>query len=215
MPAATPTPPPACYKSLDGGATWTKCALPGQLLLHLLLLVSPTDHNTVFAGTLYGVCRSTDAGLTWTQQSTNNYNYRIVTAPGDPNTMYSAAYTTVYRSTDAGLTWSAPGSGIQGTTVRTVLTVPGENSSVYCGSSAGMFKSTDYGLTWLPANNGIAHRQDTGRGGLTGRTGRRSLPNSWTMPSSRPPTTAGRGSASPWCCPAATCAASPLTRTIR
>ena len=149
----------ALLKSSDCGTTWARCSLPGNMYYVYSLLVSPADHNTVFAGTLYGVCRSTDAGLTWTQQSTNNYNYRMVFAPGDPNTMYSAAYATVYRSTDAGLTWSAPGSGIQGTTVRTVLTVPGENSSVYCGSSAGMFKSTDYGLTW----NEIDHGMDIGK----------------------------------------------------
>ena len=144
----------AFYKSTDCGGTWAKIDWPEQDYYVYSIMVSPTDHNTVFAGTLYGICRSTDAGLTWTKQCANNYNYRMVSVPDQPNVMYSAAYTSVYRSTDAGLTWTAT-SGIQGTTVRTVLTVPGETSTVYYGSSAGMFKSTDYGATWNEVDHGI------------------------------------------------------------
>jgi photosystem II stability/assembly factor-like uncharacterized protein len=143
------------FKSTDCGASWTPFDLPGNLYHVYSLYVSPADHNTLFAGTLYGVCRSTDAGETWTRQSTNTYNYRITSVPGNPDVMYSAAYSRVYRSTDAGLTWTACGAGIKGTTVRTVLTVPGESSTVYCGSTAGMFKSTDYGATWNEVNHGI------------------------------------------------------------
>jgi len=143
------------FKSTDCGTSWTQFNLPGRFYYVYSLYVSPADHNIVFAGTLYGVCRSTDAGQTWTRQSTNNYNYRIVSVPGRPELMYSAAYSNVYRSTDAGLTWAACGAGVSGTTVRTVLTVPGESSTVYCGSTAGMFKSTDYGATWSEVNRGI------------------------------------------------------------
>jgi len=143
------------FKSTDCGASWTPSNLPGNLYHVYSLYVSPADHNVIFAGTLYGVCRSTDAGETWTRQSTNTYNYRIVSAPDNPDIMYSAAYSRVYRSTDAGLTWTACGAGVNGTTVRTVLTIPGESSTVYCGSTAGMFRSTDYGATWSQVNQGI------------------------------------------------------------
>jgi len=143
------------YRSTDCGTSWTPFNLPGRYYYVYSLFVSPADHNTVFAGTLYGVCRSTDAGQTWTRQSTNTYNYRIVSVPGKPDIMYSASYSNVYRSTNAGATWTVCGAGISGTTVRTVLTVPGESSTVYCGSTAGMFKSTDYGTTWNEVNSGI------------------------------------------------------------
>jgi photosystem II stability/assembly factor-like uncharacterized protein len=145
----------AVYKSTDCGATWEKRVLPGTPYYIYSLYISPADHDIVFAGTLYGVYRSTDAGGTWTQQSTNNYNYRIVSVPDQPAVMYSAAYSVVYRSTDAGVTWTACGTGVQGTTIRMVLTVPGESSTVYCGSTAGVFKSTDYGATWDEINQGI------------------------------------------------------------
>lgn len=147
------------FKSTDCGTSWARSDLPGQCYYVYSLCVSPTDHNTIFAGTLYGICRSTDAGLTWTRQSTSNYNYRIVSVPGNPDIMYSASawagYSYVYRSTDAGTTWAVCGTGFYGTAVRTVLTVPGESSTVYCGSTAGMFKSTDYGATWNEVNSGI------------------------------------------------------------
>ena len=143
------------YKSTDCGTSWAAFNLPGRYYYVYSLYVSPADHNVVFAGTLYGICRSTDAGQTWTQQSTNNYNYRIVSVPGKPDLMYSAAYSGVYRSTDSGATWGPCGTGVQGNTVRTVLTVPGESSTVYCGSTAGMFKSTDFGATWNEVNHGI------------------------------------------------------------
>ena len=143
------------YKSTDCGATWEPDTLPGTLYYIYSLYVSPTDHNTVFAGTLYGIYRSTDAGETWNQQCANNYNYRIVSVPDEPEVMYSAAYNYVYRSTDAGVTWTTCGAGIQGTNIRLVLTVPGESSTVYCGSTGGIFKSTDYGATWNEINHGI------------------------------------------------------------
>jgi photosystem II stability/assembly factor-like uncharacterized protein len=143
------------FKSTDCGATWAQCVLPGNLYYIYSLYISPTDHNTVFAGTLYGIYRSTDAGETWNQQCANNYNYRIVSVPDEPEVMYSAAYTGIYRSTDAGVTWTTCGTGIQGTNIRLVLTVPGEDGTVYCGSTGGMFKSTDYGATWNEINHGI------------------------------------------------------------
>ena len=145
----------AFVKSTDCGATWTKYEFPTNMYYVYSILVSPVDHNTVFAGTLYGVCRSTDAGQTWVRQSTNSYNYRMAVAPDNPNIMYSAAYTTMYRSTDAGLTWASSGAGVEGSIVRTVLVVPGEPGVVYCGSTGGMYKSTDYGVTWTAVNQGI------------------------------------------------------------
>jgi photosystem II stability/assembly factor-like uncharacterized protein len=143
------------FKSTDCGATWEQRVLPGNLYYIYSLYISPTDHNTVFAGTLYGIYRSTDAGETWNQQCANNYNYRIVSVPDEPDVMYSAAYTGIYRSTDAGITWTTCGAGVQGTNIRLVLTVPGEDGTVYCGSTGGMFKSTDYGATWNELNDGI------------------------------------------------------------
>jgi photosystem II stability/assembly factor-like uncharacterized protein len=143
------------YKSTDCGATWNYVEFPANAYYVYSMMVSPTDHNIVFAGTLYGVYRSTDAGASWTRQSTNNYNYRIVVAPGEPDRMFSASYSGVYKSTDAGLTWTACGAGITGTTVRTVIAVPGASGTILAGSTAGMFRSTDYGATWTPVNSGI------------------------------------------------------------
>jgi photosystem II stability/assembly factor-like uncharacterized protein len=143
------------YKSTDCGATWSKSEFGANYYYVYSLLVSPTDHNIVFAGTLNGVFRSTDAGLTWNRQSSYSYNYSLKTAPGNPNIMYSAGYSYVLRSTDAGLTWAYSNSGLVGTNVRLVLVVPDQPATVFCASTAGMFKSTDYGVTWAPANNGI------------------------------------------------------------
>lgn len=143
------------FKSTDCGATWTRYDFPTNAYYIYSFYINPASHNTVFAGTLYGVYRSTNGGQTWVRQSTNNYNYRIVAAPDNPNILYSAAYTGVWRSTDGGLTWANSSAGIQGTQIRTVLTVPGQNGVVLCGSTGGMFKSTDYGVTWAPANSGI------------------------------------------------------------
>jgi photosystem II stability/assembly factor-like uncharacterized protein len=145
----------AFYKSTDCGANWTRITWPENDYYVYSLMVDPTNHSNVLAGTLYGICRSTDQGETWVKVSSGNYHYRLTYVPGEPATMYSAAYSTVYRSTDAGISWNPVSSGIQGTTIRTVLTVPGENATVFCGSTAGMYKSTDYGATWNEMNNGI------------------------------------------------------------
>lgn len=143
------------YKSTDCGATWSRHDLPDNAYYVYSFYIDPASHNTVLAGTLYGVYRSTDAGLTWVRQSTNNYNYRIVRDPANANVLYSAAYSRVYRSTDAGLTWNAYGTGIAGTTIRTVVAVPGTSTTLLAGSTAGMHRSTDGGATWTPANSGI------------------------------------------------------------
>ncbi|MBM3322064.1 hypothetical protein FJY69_01055 [candidate division WOR-3 bacterium] len=143
------------YKTTDCGVTWNPCTFPENYNSVYSLFISPADHNIVFAGALSGICRSTDGGGTWTRVSTSSYNYRIVAAPDNPDIMYSAAYSSVYRSTNGGLNWAIAGSGIRGTTIRTVLAPPGLNGTVLAGSTAGMFKSTDYGAIWTAANSGI------------------------------------------------------------
>ncbi|MFO7652073.1 MAG: hypothetical protein R6X13_12135 [bacterium] len=159
------------FKSTDCGVTWARTGFSANAYYVYSFYIDPASHNTVLAGTLYGVYRSTDAGATWTQRSTNNYNYRIVRDPGNPSILYSACYSYVYRSTDGGLTWAISSSGIQGTSIRVVLTVPGSNGLALAGSTGGMFRSTGYGATWTEANSGITMGQITALAHVPGSAG--------------------------------------------
>jgi photosystem II stability/assembly factor-like uncharacterized protein len=96
------------YRSLDGGASWTR------LLTGLLydIVFDPTDPNTIYAGfgSSMGVWKSTDGGEEWTQLS-NGISYstsrlRVALAPSDPQVVYVLQGDPLYRSSNGGASFS-------------------------------------------------------------------------------------------------------------
>ncbi len=175
-------------KSMDGGATWTH--LPGPFVGPLTsvldganilsLAVSPTNGRVVLAAVYgggsvpYGIWRSADAGVTWTNVLSQGLGTTVLFNPQDGNIAYSAlcfglsTNNGIYKSADAGLTWtrlngeSSNGLPTSNIGFAAMAISPSSPSTLYAGIAddstssytlLGFFKTVDGGLTWAQMPN--------------------------------------------------------------
>lgn len=122
------------WKTTDAGENWTEVAPYLPTLAVSTIVMAPSDHNIMYAGTgesMYsvdvvngdGMFKSTDHGATWFQLASTASNHdfqniaRIVVDPSNPNIVVAAVssgrYTInfvnrsgIYKSTDGGQTWA-------------------------------------------------------------------------------------------------------------
>lgn len=147
---------PAVYKSTDGGNNFSLTGvIPNSAYYCYSVAVHQTNSNYVYAGTLYGVYRSTDAGTSWTQVSTGNYNYSLTTTPANPSLFYSGGYGIIYRSTDAGANWTSLNTGLSGTLFYNVAASKTTATQVCAANNNDFYRSTNTGTNWERAHNGL------------------------------------------------------------
>jgi photosystem II stability/assembly factor-like uncharacterized protein len=147
---------PTVFKSTDGGNNFALTgSFSGTPYYVYSVAVHQTNSNYVYAGTLYGVYRSTDGGATWAQASTGNYNYSISTTPVNANLLYSGGYGIIYRSTDAGATWASSSTGLAGYAFNGLAASRTVATRVYAANNTDYYRSTDAGVTWAFAHNGL------------------------------------------------------------
>lgn len=145
------------FRSIDGGATWTRAGLKSSRAIGRLR-VHPSTPDVAFvaaSGDLWtkggerGLFKTTDGGKSWTKllpaaspDDADTGCVDVVLSPADPNTLYAALY--ARRRTP----WSfTSGPALTG------------------GRDAGgVFRSTDGGATWKKLTNGLPPQ--TGRIGL-------------------------------------------------
>jgi photosystem II stability/assembly factor-like uncharacterized protein len=172
------------FKSTDAGATWT--LLPGTVegvpegAFYFVnkIVISPNDHNRIYAATMTGVWRSLDAGQTWSIVLLNPW---MLTGSGVPETngcyvgctdlavrtdrspdVLFAAFGSyykdgLYRSEDGGDSWiEFQTSAEQGRI--TIAIAPSDNNRLYLlmsqnysaawGRVYSVFRSDDGGDSW-------------------------------------------------------------------
>ena len=117
-----------CYRSTDGGATWTESWLPSNAGWAYNVCVDPTDSNKVYAvGYLYvsseqkekmALFKSTDGGQRWSPSSWFTFDYfsplDMAISKSDPNVIYVSGYKSaglysygaLLKSSDAGNSWT-------------------------------------------------------------------------------------------------------------
>ncbi|HEX4697213.1 MAG TPA: hypothetical protein VH254_06035 [Candidatus Udaeobacter sp.] len=150
-------------KSTDGGTTWnvTETNVFGGRAARAFA-ISPTIpdvavaalQSSFFADDSYGIYRTTDGGVTWTQKLSQSAS-ALVSVPGDFSRQYAAigqeggsAANGLYRSTDSGQSWQ-PIAGPWGPNVGQIsLALAPSNPDVLyvwaqIGSSAPIWKSTN------------------------------------------------------------------------
>ncbi len=143
------------FRSEDGGATWTKVAIPGQHPALDVMAVAPDPRD---AAVLYiathdaGILKTTDGGRSWRAVDRGLGGHDIHGLAIDPNTptkLHALVRDTaagVYRTTNGGEQWVRVDDGPGGETkVLASVNVPTGMGGIflYAGTAAGLARSPD------------------------------------------------------------------------
>ena len=138
------------WVSRDSGKTWSVVdGLKGRSIRAFTL--APSNPKMMFAGTLDGVFRSTDAGATWTQMSPPGSQEiheveSLAIDPVDPNIVYAWTWHLPWKTTDGGKNWHNIKQGlIDDSDVFSIIIDPSAPSVVYTSACSGIYKSENAG----------------------------------------------------------------------
>ena len=138
------------YVSNDGGVSWTgEAAMQGQAVLSLAS--APSDPKLLVIGTLKGVYRSKDGGLTWMlispPDSTEIHNVQsIAIDPANPNVIYAGTWHLPWKTTDGGTNWTNMKQGIiEDSDVFSIIVDPKTPQTIYTSACSGIYKSDNGG----------------------------------------------------------------------
>jgi len=143
--------------SRDAGHTWTASAgLHGQSVR--AFIQAPSDPSILFAGTLQGVFRSTDAGATWHQISPPGDREiheieSLAVDPRNPEILYAGTWHLPWKTDNGGLTWHHIDRGlIVDSDVFSMIVDPVHTRTLYLSACSGIYKSEDAGLLFHKIN---------------------------------------------------------------
>ncbi len=162
------TPSVGVLKSMDNGVTWYSTGLTGaDLGRPYKLTMHPSNSNVLFVADFFGIFRSDDGGLSWTEtigNLTDSQFYDIEFIPNHPDIILASARNGIYKSVNGGGSWFPTAFGTPPTgTTRIELAVTNANENyVYaiCGGNwtatpnpqigfNGVYRSEDYGLSYF------------------------------------------------------------------
>jgi len=149
------------YKSVDQAGHWEQVnnglVPPGMLKTSRALnvtsvLVDPFDPDTVYAATLSGVYKTTDAAKSWVRIGESLADQMIVAMVLDrvrKGVLYLAGRDGVHRSEDGGLTWETVNNGLISMNVRSLVQSQTDEKLFYAGTNgSGLYRSRDAGEIW-------------------------------------------------------------------
>jgi photosystem II stability/assembly factor-like uncharacterized protein len=137
--------------SHDQGRSWTEPAPFKGQPVHALAQ-APSDPRILVAGTLAGVFRSSDGGVTWTQISPPGSGEiheieSLAVDPGDPDIVYAGTWHLPWKTTDGGKTWHNIKQGIiEDSDVFSIIVDPERTDIVYLSACSGIYKSENAGI---------------------------------------------------------------------
>jgi hypothetical protein len=170
------------FKSTDGAATWYPSAngisiprLYGAGFGVRALAIDPNVPATLYAGTTFGVYKTSNGGRSWSPSNTGIPAELQVTfvavSPTSPPTLFAipgarafeyAPKVGVFRSTNGGGSWAASNRGFPtyetgaiATEILDIAIDPANPTTVYAATWVGVYKSTDGGGKWVPSNTGL------------------------------------------------------------
>lgn len=147
------------YKSMNRAGAWAASANGLTPSSVSVVSVNPKTPSVLYAGTLDGIFRSSDGGVTWMWLSNTTAPIGPITAlgldPVTPTTLYAASSNRVYKSADSGQTWQRITILLNSAIVNVLAVDPQMPAIVYAATSQGVAKSTNGGASWVSINNGI------------------------------------------------------------
>jgi photosystem II stability/assembly factor-like uncharacterized protein len=164
---ARETTPPGMgiYRSTDGGSTWEPPADPKIANRGFkALAVSPTDPNTVYAGTFFdqGLFKSVDRGVTWSPineglpQPYGSFS-ALAVDPTSSNVVYAGGSAGLFKSSNAGGSWAGLAAGLDPAAIVSDIVVDPTNPNVvYVGTyNLGVYYSVDSGERFQQLSQGL------------------------------------------------------------
>jgi len=161
-------------KSTDAGATWQATGLvflPQNDEVVNNMLIHPSDNSIIYTATSAGLYKTVDAGITWTQNTTQEF-IDIEFKPTDPTIIYASNRGgRVYKSNDSGITWSEVFYTEGGNRAEIAVSENAPNKLYVLGANSGqglhgIWSSDDSGSTFsLVYNSGsLLNWSTTGTG---------------------------------------------------
>ncbi|MGB7265718.1 MAG: hypothetical protein WBC92_09410, partial [Terracidiphilus sp.] len=136
--------------SHNRGLSWTESAAFRGQPVHALVQ-APSDPSILYAGTLAGVFRSLDRGVSWTQISPPDSReiHEIESLAVDPlhaDIVYAGTWHLPWKTADGGKTWHNIKQGlIVDSDVFSIIVDPERPRTVYLSACSGIYKSENAG----------------------------------------------------------------------
>ncbi len=151
-------PESAIYKSIDGGATWSKLTngLPKVDLGRIGLAISPVNPDYLFAiveaaDKKGGIYRSINRGASWEKQSdyvtSGNYYQEIFCDPVDLKKVFYVDFW-VMVSLDGGKTFNKIGEKYKHVDNHALWIDPADTDHLLAGCDGGIYETFDFGANW-------------------------------------------------------------------
>jgi photosystem II stability/assembly factor-like uncharacterized protein len=140
------------WRSTDGGSNWESTNMYG----FGPVVADPQKTDTVYAGTGYGMAKSTDGGQTWKVIESGlpalSLTREVAIDPQTPSTLYAAVdlpfdplrRSAVFKSIDAGSSWNPFDAGLTNPSFVTLAVGSRGPNTLYASSArGGLFKIID------------------------------------------------------------------------
>lgn len=141
--------------SIDKGNTW----LVANGLSNKYVKSLTNDGTNFYAGTTYGVYKSTDNGLNWSIAGLPEIDISSIAVKG--NTVIASENKStrgLYLSDDQGSNWTELKNGLPNTYISAVAA---NDNYIYAGVYwDGVYRSADHGASWSLMNNGFIYSKD-------------------------------------------------------
>jgi photosystem II stability/assembly factor-like uncharacterized protein len=136
------------WVSHDGGRSWSAVAgLRGQSIR--AFAQAPSNPAMLYAGTLEGVFRSTDSGVSWTEISPPGSREiheveSLAIDPADPDVIYAGTWHLPWKTSDGGKSWKNIKQGvIDDSDVFSIIIDPAQPKTVFASACSGIYKSVN------------------------------------------------------------------------
>lgn len=145
------------YYSGDGGENWDKVN-NGLGNLHITQL-AVNSVGTLLATTWNGVYKSTNAGVVWTDASSNLpfRKVRSICIHPEGHIFIGTKGYGVFMSSSMGSSWEEVNTGLYYRDVKTLTVAPNDSSVIAGAYGGGIYRTTDMGSTWERKTTGVTN----------------------------------------------------------
>jgi photosystem II stability/assembly factor-like uncharacterized protein len=140
------------FRSTNDGLNWTGLGGPTSYITTILV----DTGNTIFAGSISGIYKSTDNGAAWKDINSGLYDGYINSIITDTNgNLYLATRTEgIYKSTNKGAGWNSIKNGL--ISLNTSSVAINSLGHLYAATrDSGIYRSMDNGVSWKDINTGL------------------------------------------------------------